>query len=73
MKGTVTRAPTGEDWGVVASFLPENWKELAAHTGALRGALQEQVTGKPPLDAAHPPGLRALAASDTLAWRKGNT
>ena len=31
--------PTGmrEDWGLLVSFLPDNWRELAASTGALKG------------------------------------
>lgn len=35
MPGTVTAAPTSEDWGVLRSFLPENWKKLAVETGGL--------------------------------------
>ena len=42
MKGTVTAAPTSEDWRVLTSFLPENWRELAARTGALRGLRKDK-------------------------------
>ena len=42
MNGTVTRAPVDEDWGVLASFLPGNWQQLAAHTGALRGLRKDK-------------------------------
>ena len=37
MKGTVTEAPTGEDWHEQPLFLPDNWQELAAQIGAVRG------------------------------------
>ncbi len=42
MKGTVTAAPTSEEWRVLTSFLPENWQEMAAHTGALRGLRKDK-------------------------------
>ncbi len=42
MKGTVTRAPDDKDWGVLASFLPANWQQLAVNTGALRGLRKDK-------------------------------
>ncbi len=42
MPGTATAAPTSEDWGVLLSFLPENWEKLAAETGALRGLRKDK-------------------------------
>ncbi len=42
MKRTVTTAPISEDWSVLLSFLPENWKDLAADTGALRGLRKDK-------------------------------
>ena len=42
MKGTVSRAQTGEDWGVLASFLPKNWQQLDAFTGASRVLLKDK-------------------------------
>lgn len=42
MPGTVTVAPTSEDWEVLLSFLPENWKTLAVETGALRGLRKDK-------------------------------
>ncbi len=42
MKGTVSRAAGDEEWGVLVSFLPANWQELAASTGALRGLRKDK-------------------------------
>ena len=42
MKGTVIGAPISENWRVLTSFLPENWEELATHTGALRGLRKDK-------------------------------
>ena len=42
MSGTVTVAPTSKEWEVLLSFLPVNWKQLAADTGALRGLRKDK-------------------------------
>ena len=42
MQGTVTRAPADQDWDVLASFLPMNWQDLAAESGALRGLRKDK-------------------------------
>jgi len=42
MRETVTSAPEGEDWRVLLSFLPANWRELAVSSGALRGLRKDK-------------------------------
>jgi len=42
MRETVTSAPEGEDWRVLLSFLPSNWRELAVSSGALRGLRKDK-------------------------------
>lgn len=42
IRGTVTKAAVSEDWKVLFSFLPENWKQLAADTGALKGLRKDK-------------------------------
>ena len=42
MKGTVTAAPTSEDWTVLTSLLLENWRGLAVRTVALRGLRKDK-------------------------------
>ena len=42
MSGTVTSVPTNEDWEVLLSFLPKNWKQLATDTGALKGLRKDK-------------------------------
>ncbi len=42
MSVTVIEAPTSEDWKVLLSFLPENWKQLATDTGALKGLRKDK-------------------------------
>ncbi len=42
MKRTVSRAAGDKEWGVLVSFLPANWQELAASTGALRGLRKDK-------------------------------
>ena len=36
--------PVDEDWDVLLSFLPPDWRELARDTGALKG-LRSLVSG----------------------------
>ena len=31
-----------EDWGLLVSFLPENWRDLAVDTGALKGLRKDK-------------------------------
>ena len=40
----VERPPSGisEDWGLLVSFLPGNWRDLAAATGALKGLRKDK-------------------------------
>src|SRR5258707_13063510 len=35
-------AVMAEDWKVLTSFFPENWKELARESGALKGLRQDR-------------------------------
>ena len=42
MKGIVTRVPMEEDWGVLTSFLPGNWQELADESGALHSLRKDK-------------------------------
>ncbi len=42
IRGTVTKAAVSEDWKVLFSFLSENWKQLAADTGALKGLRKDK-------------------------------
>jgi len=42
MRERVTSAPEGEDWRVLLSFLPANWRELAVSSGALRGLRKDK-------------------------------
>ena len=37
MSGTATKAAANADWDLLLSFFPDNWRELAAETGALKG------------------------------------
>ena len=36
------RAGMGEDWDVLATFLPEDWRRLASETGALKGLRKDK-------------------------------
>ena len=42
MSGTVAQADGGEDWGLLMSFFPDNWEELAIETGALKGLRKDK-------------------------------
>ncbi len=42
MSETVTRAAMNEDWELLLSFFPDNWQDLAAETGALRGLRKDK-------------------------------
>ena len=42
MRETVTSAPEGEEWRVLLSFLPSNWRELAVSSGALHGLRKDK-------------------------------
>ena len=42
MNGTVTQAPGSEDWDLLLSFFPDNWEDLAAETGALKGLRKDK-------------------------------
>ncbi len=42
MKRTVSKAVDDKEWALLVSFLPANWQELAASTGALRGLRKDK-------------------------------
>ena len=42
MNGTATQAPGSEDWDLLLSFFPDNWEDLAAETGALKGLRKDK-------------------------------
>ena len=68
----VTRAPVDEDWGVLASFLPGNWQQLAAHTGALRGLRKDKSPENLLRTLLIHLGMRALATGDRCAGAPGS-
>ncbi len=41
-----TSEPLNEDWGLLVSFLPPNWEDLARQTGALRKLRKHKSPGK---------------------------
>ena len=40
-----TSEPLNEDWGLLVSFLPANWEDLARQTGALRKLRKHKSPG----------------------------
>ena len=42
MSGTATKAAANADWDLLLSFFPDNWRELAAETGALKGLRKDR-------------------------------
>lgn len=42
MGRTVVKAAANEDWDLLVSFFPGNWRELAASTGALKGLRKDK-------------------------------
>ena len=46
MSKTVTEGPTSEDWDLLVSFFPDNWRDLAVETGALRGLRKDKSPEK---------------------------
>ena len=42
MSRTVVKAAANEDWDLLVSFFPGNWRELAASTGALKGLRKDK-------------------------------
>ena len=46
MSRTVTEGPTSEDWDLLVSFFPGNWRDLAVETGALRGLRKDKSPEK---------------------------
>ena len=38
--------PTSEDWDLLVSFFPDNWRDLAVETGALRGLRKDKSPEK---------------------------
>ena len=42
MSKTVVKAATNEDWDLLVSFFPRNWRDLAASTGALKGLRKDR-------------------------------
>ena len=37
MSGTAAKAASNEDWDLLLTFFPDNWRDLATETGALKG------------------------------------
>ena len=46
MSRKVTEGPTSEDWDLLVSFFPDNWRDLAVQTGALRGLRKDKLPEK---------------------------
>ena len=46
MSGTATNAAANEDWDLLLSFFPDNWKDLAAEQGALKGLRKDKSAEK---------------------------
>ena len=42
MSRTVVKAAANEDWDLLVSFFPGNWRDLAASTGALKGLRKDK-------------------------------
>ena len=53
-----------EDWEVLLSFLPQDWRELAQDTGALKGLRKRQGGRQPAADPSAAPRSRTLVAGD---------
>jgi hypothetical protein len=42
MSGTATKVAANEDWDLLLSFFPDNWQDLAAEKGALKGLRKDK-------------------------------
>ena len=60
-----------EDWSVLMSFLPPQWKELAKKTNALKGLRRDKAPGKVAEDSHGAPGMWVFTSRNSGACAPG--